>query len=411
MAYCNNCPASHPQQNVKHIGSFITHSVIRVFAMANYDEVFDFDYTDENAWKEFAVSDILPLYTAALNITEFSRYLKEKLKNSFSDAFLENEGIQKMLLGGVTVDGEYAENSLARFYRDHIGVHIDPDLWVSLCKEPGTETLQNIEVQFSLPPILAKLNTILDLTGVLLRSVGHILPEIDEDAFIGFIQVPERIADEFAVVYSQLIKISATYNYHTFFAMSTRSTPKFFLLEAYPQLKVHFEAVAELLGLGVVDIPEADKTVYQGDMVLIKHDPKGFADSLYQLNQIAWEDLSLFALSNCQSPPLRDEFIEIIQMSNTDLKPPNEAFEARKYYLTDNGRNVLGYVGTSKGKFHRVCEMSLQHFLRITAPYLFVGRMGLENRIAYRGYEIDTVGYRSALYIFSGPSNRYRGDI
>lgn len=389
----------------------INHSVIWVFVMATYDEVLGFDYTDEKAWKEFAASDILPLYTAALTITEFSRYLKEKLENSFSDTFLENEGIQKMLLGGITLDGEYTENSLARFYRDHIGVHIDPGLWVSLCQEPGTEVLQNIEIKFCLPPILAKLNTIRDLTDVLLRSVGHILPEIDENALSGFIQVPERIVDEFAVVYSQLIKISATYNYHTFFAMSTRLTPRFFLLEAYPQLKIHFDAVAELLGLEVADFPEADKTVYQGDMVLIKHEPKGFADSLYQLNQIAWEDLSPFALSNSQSPSLQNEFIETIQMSNTDLKPLNEAFEAWKYYLTDNGRNVLGYDGTSKAKFHRVCEMSLQHFLRITAPYLFVGLMGLEKRMAYREYEIDTVGYRPALYILSGPSNRYRWDV
>jgi|BioPla2DNA2_1021312.scaffolds.fasta_scaffold11924_3 hypothetical protein len=375
--------------------------------MATYDEVLGFDYTDEGAWKEFVASEILPLHIAALKITEFSQYLKERLENSFSDAFLENKGIQKMLLGGVTSDGEYTENSLAEFYKEHIGVSIDPRLWVSLSTEPDTEALQRIEVHLSYSSILNRLSDILELSTNMLRSVGQDLPEIDEEVLSGFIQEPESIIDEFATVYSQLIKISATYNYHTFFAMSTRLTPKFFLLEAYPRLKVHFDAVAGLLGLVVAEIPRANETVYQGDMVLIGHEPEGFADSLYQLNQIAWNGLSIFALCDDQVPlfgdqvpSLRDEFIENIQMSNTDLKPLNEAFEAWVYYLTDNGLNVLGYAGNSNNYFHRVCEMSLQRFLRIAAPSLFIGLVSLEiNRRPRWQYEEKEVGVRPALYV------------
>ena len=232
------------------MNSFINRTVIGMFVMATYDEVLGFDYTDEKAWKEFATSDILPLYTAALRITEFSRHLREKLENSFSDAFLENEGIQKMLLGGITVDGEYAENSLARFYKEYIGVYIDPRLWVSLCKEPGTETLQHMQVHVSQPFIQDRLSTVLGLSRNILSSIGHDLPEVDEDIINGFIQEPESVIEEFSMVYSKLIEISATYNYHTFFAMSTRSTPKFFLLEAYPQLKAHFDTVAKIYWAG-----------------------------------------------------------------------------------------------------------------------------------------------------------------
>ena len=368
--------------------------------MATYDEVLDFDYTDEGAWKEFVTSDILPLHIAALKITKFSQYLKGKLESSFTDAFLENKGIQKILLGGITPDGEYAENSLARLYKERIGVYIDPHLWVSLCKEPGTETLYHIEVHFSQPLIPDGLSKVLSLSGNMLRAVGHDLPEIDEDVLSGFIQEPESIIDEFETIYSQLIKISATYNYHTFFAMSTRLTPKFFLLEAYPRLRTHFDAVADVLGLVVADIPEVDKTAYQGEMVLIGHAPEGFADSLYKLNQIAWDRLSTFALFDGQVPSLRDEFIQNIQMSGTGLKPLDEAFEAWTYYLTDNGLNVLGYAGNSNNYFHRVCEMSLQRFLRIAAPSLFIGLVSLEiNRRPRWQYEEKEVGVRPALYV------------
>lgn len=393
------------------MNSFINRSAIGVFVMATYDEVLGFDYTDEKAWKEFAASDILPLYTAALNITEFSRHLKEKLKDSFSDIFLENEGVQKILLGGITVDGEYVENSLAGFYEEYIGVYIDPHLWVSLCKEPGTEALQHMQVHISQPVILSRLSTVLGLSRNMLKAIGHELPEVDEEIINSFIQEPESVIEEFSTVYSQLIKISATYNYHTFFAMSTRLTPKFFLLEAYPELKAHFDAVAGLLGLVVAKISDVSKTVYQGDMVLIKHEPKGFADSLYQLNQIAWHLLSNFALFGSQVPSLQDEFIENIQVNNTDLKPLDEVFEARVYYLTNNGLNVLGYAGNSSN-FYRACEMSLQHFFRIAAPYLFVGLVGLEIKPypEYK-YEKDEVGYRTALYVYSDPSNNYRWDM
>jgi len=387
------------------MNSFINRTVIGMFVMATYDEVLGFDYTDEKAWKEFATSDILPLYTAALRITEFSRHLREKLENSFSDAFLENEGIQKMLLGGITVDGEYAENSLARFYKEYIGVYIDPRLWVSLCKEPGTETLQHMQVHVSQPFIQDRLSTVLGLSRNILSSIGHDLPEVDEDIINGFIQEPESVIEEFSMVYSKLIEISATYNYHTFFAMSTRSTPKFFLLEAYPQLKAHFDTVADLLGLAVADIYRVNETIYQGDMVLIKHKPKKFADSLYQLNQIAWHPLSTFALFDSQVPPLRDEFFENIQASNTDLKPLNEMFKVWKYYLTDNGLNVLGYAGDSRN-FYRVCEMSLQRFFHIVAPYLFVGLVSLKiTNAPHPEYEKKAVGYRTALYVNFNPSD------
>ena len=57
--------------------------------MATYDEVLDFDYTDEGAWKEFVTSDILPLHIAALKITKFSQYLKEKLRTHFQTRFRE----------------------------------------------------------------------------------------------------------------------------------------------------------------------------------------------------------------------------------------------------------------------------------------------------------------------------------
>ena len=369
--------------------------------MATYDEVLGFNYTDDGAWKEFVASEILPLHTAALKITNFSHYLKEKLRNSFTDAFLENKGIQKLLLGGVAPDGEYAENSLAEFYKERIGVYIDPRLWVSLCKEPDTDTLHHIEIHFSQPLILDRLSDVLSLSGNMLRVVGHAPPEIGEDVLNGFIQEPESIINEFETVYSQLIKISATYNYHTFFAMSTRLTPKFFLIEAYPRLKIHFDAVVALLGLMVAEIPEVDKTAYQGDMVLIGHTPEGFADSLYKMNQIAWDELSTFALFGGQVPSLRDEFVETVRTSNNSLKPLSEAFEVTKYYLTDNGLNVLGYAGDSRN-FYRACEMSLQHFLRIAAPYLFTGLTILEiKRYPGTDYEEKKVGLRPALYIRS----------
>jgi hypothetical protein len=187
--------------------------------------------------------------------------------------------------------------------------------------------------------------------------------------------------------------------------MSTRLTPKFFLLEAYPRLRTHFDAVADILGLVVADIPGVNKTVYLGDMVLIGHKPEGFADSLHKLNQIAWVGLSTFALFDGQVPPLLDEFIETIQMNNTDLKPPRKAFEVTKYYLTDNGLNVLGYAGKS-GSFNRACEMSLKHFLHIAAPYLFIGGVRLEiNRLPLTDYEKNKVGSRPALYVnFVHPS-------
>lgn len=366
--------------------------------MTTYDEILGFDYTDEGAWKEFAITEILPLYTAALKITGLSKYLREKLTSSFSYTFLEREGIQKMLLGGVTPEGEYARNSLAKFYAEKIGVFTEPSLWVALSKEPDTNALRQIEVRVEVSPTLGCLHDILSLSGNILRSAGCDLPEVDEDVTEGFIQEPERIIDEFMTVYDQLIKLSATYNYHTFFAMSTRFTPRFFLLEAYPRLKLHFDTVKELLGLEVVAVSKFNEEVYCGDQVLIGHKQGGFADSLYRLNQIAWDKLLLVAVFDTQVPALKDEYFENVK-KNSGLKPLNEVYKARVYYLTDNGCNVQGYCGGSKD-FHSTSVMSLKHLLHLAAPYLFVGWVDLEIEPSPRTeYEKKVVGPKTAIYV------------
>jgi hypothetical protein len=91
--------------------------------MSRYDKIEGFRYWDPEGWRGFVQEHIVPLY---LSSQKLLRFREEVLSRTGGKRLSEiDSDMLKFLLGGVTEEGDYDENSLALFTKNAFGVYID----------------------------------------------------------------------------------------------------------------------------------------------------------------------------------------------------------------------------------------------------------------------------------------------
>ncbi len=255
---------------------------------SNYDEIVKFDYTDQNEWKNFVREKILPLYRSAYVIKRLREELERMCKNL--SGYMNNKNIQKIFLGGVDSDGNYRDNSLAKFYRDSLGIWIDTKKWVTLVRE-GIDAAKHVNCEAGHTTLLGFLRDVLEITNSLLAKVG--INEEDrhkncDKEVTKILNNPEKIVDALRTLYSLAIDVLVNYDYHMFFIMNTRSIPRYYIEEAYPKLTTKFDEVAKFLELEKKFEPETKDKQIKERYTVWGHRRNGFADLLYRLNKVVW---------------------------------------------------------------------------------------------------------------------------
>jgi len=216
--------------------------------MASYDEIVEFDYTSENEWKGWVKEKFLPLHKQLSIILKLRDYLENLIKTNFKEA-LTQQSIKEMLLGGVTREGEYSSNSLAKLYKDALGISINPKEWVAYSKA-GLDPLKNgIECKFEETAFLTFVNVMKELVEKILYKVEIEPQEVEDKEIEKIVNSPEKLLEIIREVYKHVVSVSANYDYHTFFILNARCIPRFFIEKAYPKLKENFEKVKEILEL------------------------------------------------------------------------------------------------------------------------------------------------------------------
>uniref|UniRef100_A0A7C1GC02 Uncharacterized protein n=1 Tax=Thermofilum adornatum TaxID=1365176 RepID=A0A7C1GC02_9CREN len=288
--------------------------------MSSYDKIEGFRYWDPESWRSFIREQIVPLYLLSQKLLRLgyevaSRTGNRKLSEIDSDML-------KFLLGGVTEEGDYEENSLALFVSNAFGVSIDAEHYVALAKE-GVNPLEHIQVQVdSDTQFLSFLREISSLSGKIAGKAGV---EVNENNSFGveeLIKDPDKILQVLRDFYEKILKVTANYNYYTFFALSTRNLPFFYLMEAYPRLKDSFDGMKSFLGLRPVFEPATEITEIRNKYTIWGHSVGGLLDLLFHLNWYIWE-----SFKQSTSPGMRDSLSEIFRF----LSPPLP--DLKKEYL------------------------------------------------------------------------------
>lgn len=376
--------------------------------MENYDEIIGFDYTDENDWKEWIKEKFIPLHKQLSIILKLREHLENILKINLKEA-LSQESIKETLLGGITKDGEYAQNSLAKLYKDTLGISINPKEWVAYCRD-GLDPVENgIECKFENIPFLIFITEIKELVEEVLSKI-EIEPQAVEDKEI--IDSPERILEIIKEIYKSIVSISANYDYHMFFILNTRCVPRFFIEKAYPKLKENLEKVAEILGLEEKFVPNINDEKIRKEYTLIGHKKNNLAYFLFQLSNKLWESLRIRRREWETENPIRKIFeevgINVIDLENIWLKKCEKVITISEYprntlafYFVKNDDIYLEYFVRESSKYfvQRGSTTSIK-LLTTVAPELFLNirEIFVQPEPEFQ-YEMKVVGKVKTLYL------------
>jgi len=253
----------------------------------SYDELVGFDYTNENEWKEWIKEKFLPLHKQISIILKLREYLENVLRRNFKETF-NRESIKEILLGGVTKEGEYTSNSLAKLYKDALGIFINPKKWVAYCKAGLNPVENGIKCKFENTAFLTFVNEIKELIKEVAYKIGIEPQKIEDKEIEEIVNSPEKLLEVIREFYKSIVSISANYDYHMFFILNTRCIPKFYIEKAYPKLKDNFEKVTKICELEEKFVPNVNDKKIRRNYTLIGHKESGFADMLFDIQHTIW---------------------------------------------------------------------------------------------------------------------------
>jgi hypothetical protein len=150
------------------------------------------------------------------------------------------------------------------------------------------------------------------------------LTEVKEDEVEELIEKPENILEVLRELYEKVLQVTANYNYYTFFSLSTRSLPFFYLTKAYPKLSERFDELREFLGLGVVFKPETEVQDIKEKCTIWGHVQGGLCNLIFNLNEFIWKNIkpnsSLLPIFSYVAPSFKDLKGEYIRKVEEKLK-------------------------------------------------------------------------------------------
>jgi hypothetical protein len=288
--------------------------------MSSYEQIEGFEYWNKEAWKEFVKDYILPIHTLSNKLLKLREEILSKTEGrKLSDL---DDNLLKFLLGGINEEGDYEKNSLALFIKNAFGIYVDSKQYVALAKE-GINPLAYVKVEVSTETGFVKfLRNLSSLSSgivskVKLETTG--VKEVEE-----LIREPEKILEVLRELYEKVLQVTANYSYYTFFTVSIRNLPFFYLTKAYPKLMENFDELREFLGLGVIFEPETEVQNIKEKCTIWGHVEGGLCNLIFNLNNLIWESINpssnLSPIFGFISPSFKDLKEEYLNKAKEKLK-------------------------------------------------------------------------------------------
>lgn len=296
-------------------------------------EMNEIDYSDKNEWKKFVSDYIIPLRDSADTLVEYWNYLKRKIDGVEVD---EIEGdLKPILLGGVDVEGNYLEESTAKFYKDFFGVSLSVELpkYVTAKKEEAAKGIKGIVREIETQPypnVMYFIKFVRDVAGQtkkianialskgVIDTVAEPSREIDEK----LVGKPEDDLKQIENFYKRCAMITPNHNEHTLFTLTIRTITRRYLEEEYPEFKEKIDELKGLFGLNPLFTPNIEDT--QKKEYTIWHLSDGsFGGEIKRLFVMVWYYNSIFngLLSQYFTgiTDLVEDFVEMAKSSVSSL--------------------------------------------------------------------------------------------
>jgi len=363
--------------------------------MSSYEQIEGFEYWNKEAWKKFVNDYILPLYISSSKLLK----LREEIILRTQGKKLSNleDDLLKFLLGGINEEGDYENNSLALFTKNAFGIYTDPKQYVALEKE-GINSLEYVKVEVSTETEFVKfLKDTSSLSSQIVSKVGLETTEVKEVEEL--IKEPDKILEVLRELYEKVLQVTANYNYYTFFTISTRNLPFFYLTKAYPKLKEKFDEMKEFLSFREIYKPETEVQKIKEECTVWGQEKGGLSYLIFTLNNLIWWNIrpnsSLLPIFNFVSQSFKDLKKEYLKKVEEELKLMGwKLQEFFNYcYGCSVSFDVSGIVTRNwlNKELQRYEGKSLLEVLNDFSPALFLGYLNVSgvssNRISLRKVE------------------------
>ncbi|NHV98182.1 MAG: hypothetical protein HA496_00885 [Thaumarchaeota archaeon] len=208
------------------------------------------------------------------------------------------------------------------FIKNAFGIYVDSKQYVALAKE-GINPLAYAKVEVDAETEFIKfLRNLSSLSSGIVSKVGLETTEVKEVEEL--IREPEKILEVLRELYEKVLLVTANYNYYTFFTVSTRNLPFFYLTKAYPKLIESFDELREFLGLGVIFEPETEVQDIKEKCTIWGHVEGGLCNLIFNLNNLIWESINpssnLSPIFGFISPSFKDLKKEYLNKAEEKLK-------------------------------------------------------------------------------------------
>jgi len=222
-------------------------------------------YYDDSSWKKYFSVDLADLYSSVEGLLLLrSKLEKELTSDAVSNLISRSNVYREILFGGLRANepAPFVDNSLALFYRDVLGIGLKEDdvslvitrIKEGLTLESATEKVYCVGITTL---ILERLRELSSKLKSIYKSLRGVIEEPKPKEYE--LKTSNVGVEAFLDVLNAGRKLLPLYNPISFFIMSLYSVPKFYVLEAYPQL--FEENVLSLLkkyGMHIVKLLEPD---------------------------------------------------------------------------------------------------------------------------------------------------------
>lgn len=323
-------------------------------------EATSFDYTNNSDWSRYFSNCVNQFHEKAKALHAFRQELIRKCDGMPFDELQEQWDYSQVLLGGVGENGEYRERSLAKLYKEFLGLQFE-DLTEVVEKQrqeitPSTKVVvQNTEVTNFVADIVERTETILQ------QAVNkEIIYDYTTEAEYNFHEImsdQEKFSGLLSDFLYRLQRILPNYNEHALFVWTLPKTTKRYLSVAYPKVKDNesWGWLNELLGLEQIFAPninETGKKVEEQEDQYTIYDYRGesLGDNLTNLYQKVWEEFDsqtreLFRLAFPDVPNFKQEFLDEAQ---DKLDQIGVNTQRRLTYEMPSQENNLELIGEDK---------------------------------------------------------------
>ncbi|MFP3138279.1 MAG: hypothetical protein RXS42_08725 [Nitrososphaeria archaeon] len=237
------------------------------------EEAVGFNYLDENVWVQYADEVLLPVYAKASAILDAWRDARERLNGRKLSELLGDEGIARVLLGGVKEDGSRPDNSVAGFYAGVLGINSGAGndyyrQYIEAARRGLSPGIQVSVADAGSVPFLSFVKFIQENAGAAYYRVTGRRPEPRPER-VDFARL-EELAEAIRSFAEAAVRLTAAYDERTFFLWSLRTNTRRYLRAAYPRLADpgNLKWLNERLRLGIeplgiLELPEPFREDYE----------------------------------------------------------------------------------------------------------------------------------------------------